>query len=368
MSVSWPWLCAWCSHVDSTELAEGHVSSCSEFLATCPVGEEHKAWLLEAKEKLVKPMEMLLSFDAKDLVVARALCLKLLALERTDWYGSTQERYPDGATIAALEILRRVASKGDAEVVRVLKFWLKKVYYKDFGTDECTDSVKTVFHAVKAVPDLVEAGDTEVLEILKHHTDACAMIEGLCVAADLREADLPEGSRGHSASCLRNGASLSARSTATAPGDYRPESVRSGKTRKLVFTSDAVAAFEARRPETIERARAFNRMDSEDRARALARVAELQEQGQSPNAAARAAAEEMGRSHETIRQLLAQGSAAQRAGPRGSAASPYARTTGSSSRRTQPNGWGATRCATRRTIDAARLERLRNLELHWHRP
>ena len=149
--------------------AEGFVSRCSEFLATCPEGEEHKAWLLEAEEKLVKPMEMLLSFDAKDLMVARALCLKLLALERTDWYGSTQERYPDGATIAALEILRRVASKGDAEVVRVLKFWLKKVCYKDFGTDECTDSVKTVFHAVKAVPDLVEAGDTEVLEILKHH-------------------------------------------------------------------------------------------------------------------------------------------------------------------------------------------------------
>lgn len=167
--MSWSWLCAWCSHVDSAELAEGHVSSCNDFLATCPEGEEHKAWLLEAEEQLVKPMEMLLSFDAKDLVVARALCLKLLALERTDWYSSTRERYPDGATIAALEILRRIASKGDVEVVRVLKYWLKKVCYKDFGTDECTDSVKTVFHAVKAVPDLVEMGDMEVLEILNYH-------------------------------------------------------------------------------------------------------------------------------------------------------------------------------------------------------
>ncbi len=198
-------------------------------------------------------------------------------------------------------------------------------------------------------------------------TDACAMIEGLCVAADLREADLPEGSRDIRE--LSEKWSVAQRTINRYRARGLPSrSVRSGKTRKLVFTSDAVAAFEARRPETIERARAFNRMDSEDRARALARVAELQEQGQSPNAAARAAAEEMGRSHETIRQLLAQGSG----GTTGWTARERRVALRAHDRFIEPadaaKRLGRDTSATRRTIDAARLERLRNLELHGTGP
>lgn len=193
-------------------------------------------------------------------------------------------------------------------------------------------------------------------------TDACAMIEDLCAAADLRDADLPDG-------CLdirelSEQWSVAQRTIHRYRAKGLPaRSVRSGKTRKLVFTPGAVAAFEARRPEGIDRARSFTRMDGEDRQRALARVAELREQGHSPNAAARAVADEMGRSHEAIRQLLARGSGATsswtdrerrvalRAHDRFIEPADVAKRLGRDAG------------ATRRTIDAARLARLRDLEL-----
>lgn len=193
-------------------------------------------------------------------------------------------------------------------------------------------------------------------------TDACAMIEALCVAADLQEADLPEGSRDIRE--LSEKWSVAQRTIHRYRTKGLPaRSIRSGKTRKLVFTPDAVAAFETRRPETIDRARSFNRMDGEDRERALARVAELQEQGHSPNAAARAVAEEMGRSHEAIRQLLARGSG----GTTAWTARERRIALRTHDRFVEPadvaKRLGRDAGTTRRAIDAARLERLRNLEL-----
>ena len=64
-------------------------------------------------------------------------------------------------------ILRRIASRGEPGVTTVLKYWLQKIVYKDFDVQENTTSVQTVFHAAKAVPDLVQPGDTEVVEILR---------------------------------------------------------------------------------------------------------------------------------------------------------------------------------------------------------
>lgn len=57
----------------------------------------------------------------------RSLCLQLLDQERTDFYGSPTERYPDEASVRAMEILKRIVSRGDLEVVRVMKFWLAKI-------------------------------------------------------------------------------------------------------------------------------------------------------------------------------------------------------------------------------------------------
>ena len=193
-------------------------------------------------------------------------------------------------------------------------------------------------------------------------TDACAMIEGLCVAADLREADLPEGSRDIRELSEKWNVAQRTINRYRAKG-LPARSVRSGKTRKLVFTSDAVAAFEARHPETIDRARSFHRMDGKDRERALARVAELREQGRSPNVAARAVANEMGRSHEAIRQLLTRGSGGTSSWTkreRRIALRAY-------DRFIEPakiaDRLGRDVGATRRIIDAARLARLRDLEL-----
>ena len=149
-----------------------YAEECLGFLDNCPATvetAEHEKWLEQAKTALLPSLGFLEGFDHVQLAETeqvRSLCLRLLDQERKDPYGPQTERFPDAASVIAIKILKRIASRGDPDVVKVLKFWLKKISYIDFVTEENTTSVTTVFHATKAVPDLVEVGDMEVTEIL----------------------------------------------------------------------------------------------------------------------------------------------------------------------------------------------------------
>ena len=151
---------------------QNYAEECLSCLDKCPAAVDtkgHGEWLEQAQTALLPSLGFLEGFDDGQLAETeqvRSLCLRLLDQERKDPYGPQKERFPDVASVIAIKILQRIARRGDPDVVRVLKFWLKKIAYKDFVTEENTTSVKTVFHATKAVPDLVEVGDMEVIDIL----------------------------------------------------------------------------------------------------------------------------------------------------------------------------------------------------------
>ncbi|CAK9053092.1 unnamed protein product, partial [Durusdinium trenchii] len=149
-----------------------YVEECNEFLKTLPPAvdtEEHQKWLQEAQTSLTSRLELLQAFDDSELKASeqvKALCVGLLDQERTDWYSSPTERFPDEASARAMQLLRRVAERGEPEVVRVMKYWLQKIAFKDFTTGENTTSVWTVFQVAKAVPELAPFGDMQVIQIL----------------------------------------------------------------------------------------------------------------------------------------------------------------------------------------------------------
>lgn len=193
-------------------------------------------------------------------------------------------------------------------------------------------------------------------------TDACALIESLCIAADLRADELPPGCL--DASDLASRWSVAERTLHRyRKGGLPSRSVRSGRTRRLAFTPAAVAAFEARRGHALEGARSFTRISDEDRQRAIERAEALQATGLSPNAAARTVAEELGRSHEAIRQILRR-----HAGTSTAWTESHKRFALRAHDRFIEPARIASRldrntAATRRIIDAARLARLQALDL-----
>lgn len=133
--------------------------------------------------------------------------------------------------------------------------------------------------------------------------DTCAIIEALSAAADTKLEELPEGSVGVNELAEAWNVAVRTLHRYRARG-LSARSVRSGRTRRLMFTPAAIAAFEARWGDAITGARSFTRLDAQEQERAKARAQELQKEGKTPNAAARVVAEELGRSHEAIRQLL----------------------------------------------------------------
>lgn len=192
--------------------------------------------------------------------------------------------------------------------------------------------------------------------------DACVLIESLCAAANVQPDELPPGCLGVKELAARW--SIAQRTLHRYRKNGLPaRSVRAGRTRRLAFTPAAVSAYEARHGKAIGQARSFTRLSEADRQKAIHRASELQSQGATQNAAARAVATELGRSHEAIRQLLARASGgssawtdrhkrlAVRAHDRflepADIAARLGRDTG----------------ATRRIIDAARLARLQGLDL-----
>jgi uncharacterized protein YoaH (UPF0181 family) len=192
--------------------------------------------------------------------------------------------------------------------------------------------------------------------------DACAIIEALSAAADTTPGEVPKRSVGIAELAQKWNVAERTLHRYRARG-LPARSVRAGRTRRLVFTPDAIAAFEARRGEAIEGAKSFTRLTSEEREQAVARATELLATGLTPNAAARTIATELGRSHEAIRQLLHRNLEAStiwtdrerrfalRAHDR------FLEPADIAERLKRDTG------ATRRIIDAQRLERLRSLEL-----
>lgn len=133
--------------------------------------------------------------------------------------------------------------------------------------------------------------------------DACAIIEALSAAADTRPDDLPEGCLGVDDLASKWNVAVRTLHRYRARG-LAARNVRSGRTRKLVFTPAAVVAFEARRGDAIKEAASFARLSAGERAQALERARELMARGETTSTAARIVATELGRSHEAIRQLV----------------------------------------------------------------
>ncbi len=192
--------------------------------------------------------------------------------------------------------------------------------------------------------------------------DACALVEALSAAADTKPDEVPEASLGVKELAEKWNVAERTLHRYRAKG-LAARTVRSGRTRRLAFTPDAIAAFEARRGEVIEGAKSFTRLTSDERERAVARAAELQANGQTPNAAARTIAAELCRSHEAIRQLLQRNSESSTAWTDRErrlalrAHDRFLEPADIASRLKRDTG------ATRRIIDAQRLERLRELGL-----
>lgn len=192
--------------------------------------------------------------------------------------------------------------------------------------------------------------------------DACAVIEALSAAADTTPDEVPEDCLGVKE--LAEHWNIAQRTLHR----YRSQglsarSVRAGRTRRLMFTPTAIAAFEARRGDAIKGAKAFTRLSETERERARSRNAELQAQGKTPNAAASVIAEELGRSHEAIRQLLQRGTNTSTAWTH---RERYI-TLRAHDRFLEPAAiaerLGRDTGATRRIIDGQRLARLRELDL-----
>ena len=148
-----------------------YAEECWAFLDSCPEVDtpEHGEWLLKAEHSLLPSLHLLDAMEDNELKSTeqvKSLCVRLLDQERTDWYSFPTERYPDEASVLALAMLRRIAQRGDEEVVRVLKYWLRKMVFHDCLWSENTTSMRTTFEAAKAVPELVSLGDREVLNHL----------------------------------------------------------------------------------------------------------------------------------------------------------------------------------------------------------
>lgn len=149
-----------------------------------------------------------------------------------------------------------------------------------------------------------------------------------------------------------------------------------GRSRVAIYRQEA-ERFVARHPSLVEDARDFTRMDEATERAALARVQALVRSGATPNLAAKQAASELGRSHETIRQLLlrvpmeAAPVAAQRTSRRSLDRAAWERKLAYRSWRwgvpveRVAEAGGTTADAIRRRIDAVRAERLRGLRLSW---
>ncbi|GIW74327.1 MAG: hypothetical protein KatS3mg103_0849 [Phycisphaerales bacterium] len=192
--------------------------------------------------------------------------------------------------------------------------------------------------------------------------DAVALVESLSRAIDLRPADLPAGFLTLADLAERWG--LSERTVHR----YRPlglacRSVRSGRTRRLVFSPSVVEAFESRLGRRVSAARRFSRMDPAERTRAVRAVRELLDRGTGRTAAIRAVADELGRSPEAIRQAVgAQDGRDDRWPPRARRLALRAH-----DRFIEPSAiaqrLGREVGATRRMIDAGRLARLASLDL-----
>ena len=73
---------------------------------------------------------------------------------------------------------------------------------------------------------------------------------------------------------------------------------------RVAYMPAAVAAFEAREPQTLRAATTFSRLEPEIRARVIAEAREHAREGKSLNQAALSIAEGIGRGHETVRQIL----------------------------------------------------------------
>ncbi|MFO0826911.1 MAG: hypothetical protein U0572_02085 [Phycisphaerales bacterium] len=148
-----------------------------------------------------------------------------------------------------------------------------------------------------------------------------------------------------------------------------------GRSRLAVFRSE-FDEFARRHPDLVEEATRYSRMDPETARGAIAQARELVDGGLTPNLAAKQVAESLGRSHETVRQLL------QRTGG-GKPGTTLANTLGAVGRATRDRrvayrAWRfgvpieriaehlhAKPDAVRRRIDAMRTESLRKLDLRW---
>ncbi|MFI4917419.1 MAG: hypothetical protein ACIAS6_13055 [Phycisphaerales bacterium JB060] len=192
--------------------------------------------------------------------------------------------------------------------------------------------------------------------------DACVLIESLCAAANVLPDELPPGCLGVKELAAKWNVAQRTLHRYRKKG-LPARSVREGRTRRLAFTPAAVSAYEARHDEAIKEARTFTRLSESDRQNAIHRASELQSQGATANAAARLVAEELGRSHEAIRQLLTRasgGSSAWTDRQKRLALRVH-------DRFVEPadiaDRLGRDTGATRRIIDAARLARLQDLDL-----
>ncbi|MFI4872484.1 MAG: hypothetical protein ACIARQ_11790 [Phycisphaerales bacterium JB061] len=73
---------------------------------------------------------------------------------------------------------------------------------------------------------------------------------------------------------------------------------------RVVFTTDAVKSFESRHPDVLRSASSFTRLDDDTREKVIELAREVASTGKTLNQAALKVSEEIGRGHETVRQIL----------------------------------------------------------------
>ncbi len=134
--------------------------------------------------------------------------------------------------------------------------------------------------------------------------DLSALVEHLCKAANLTDADLPEGSVNADDLAARWGVSRKTVDRLRRQG-LIARRVEAGRRTRLAFSPAAVAAAEARSADRLTRARAFTRTDRTDTQRLLRRAARYRARFRcSLSAAAQRLATRFDMSHEGVRQLL----------------------------------------------------------------
>ena len=192
--------------------------------------------------------------------------------------------------------------------------------------------------------------------------DACALVAELSAIAKTTADDLPEGCLDAQGLAERWDVSERTLHRYRAQG-LAARTIRDGRTRRLVFTPQAVRTFEQCSRGVIDRARTFARLDDDERERTLTRADELEATGMHATAIAHRIAEELGRSHETIRRLLrtrsgdGQGWTDRQRRLALRAHDRFLEPAAIAERLGRPTN------ATRRTIDAQRLARLKALGL-----